>query len=159
VGIVLGLASRAELTFFDEPYLGLDAVARQVFYDRLLEDFTEHPRTVILSSHLIDEVANVLEHVLLIEDGRLLIDAPVDEVRGAVVTLTGPTAAATAAAGHREHLDRKDLGPVTQLTVRGAFDDAERADAEAAGVGVEPESLQQTIVHLTRRDATPASAR
>jgi ABC-2 type transport system ATP-binding protein len=43
VGVVIGLASRAPLTFFDEPYLGLDAVARQLFYDRLLADFAEHP--------------------------------------------------------------------------------------------------------------------
>ena len=61
VGVIIGLASRAEITFFDEPYLGLDAVARQIFYDRLLEDYTEHPRTVILSSHLIDEVSNLIE--------------------------------------------------------------------------------------------------
>ena len=50
VGVIIGIASRAEITFFDEPYLGLDAVARQIFYDRLLEDYTEHPRTIILSS-------------------------------------------------------------------------------------------------------------
>ena len=56
LGVVVGLASRAELTLFDEPYLGLDAVARQLFYDRLLADFAEHPRTVVLSTHLIDEV-------------------------------------------------------------------------------------------------------
>ena len=44
VGIVIGLAARAELTLFDEPYAGLDPVARQLFYDRLLADFAEHPR-------------------------------------------------------------------------------------------------------------------
>ncbi|HQJ34177.1 MAG TPA: ABC transporter ATP-binding protein, partial [Rhodoglobus sp.] len=65
IGVIVGLASRAPLTFFDEPYLGLDAVARQTFYDRLLEDYAEHPRTVVLSTHLIDEVANLLEHVLV----------------------------------------------------------------------------------------------
>ncbi|MBT9405000.1 ABC transporter ATP-binding protein, partial [Salmonella enterica subsp. enterica serovar Typhimurium] len=54
VGVIIGLASRAEITFFDEPYLGLDAVARQIFYDRLVEDYAEHPRTIIPSSHLID---------------------------------------------------------------------------------------------------------
>jgi ABC-type Na+ transport system ATPase subunit NatA/DNA-binding transcriptional regulator YhcF (GntR family) len=59
--------SRAEITFFDEPYLGLDAVARQIFYDRLLEDYAEHPRTIILSSHLIDEVANLLERVIVVD--------------------------------------------------------------------------------------------
>lgn len=67
VGIVIGLASRAPLTIFDEPYLGLDAVARNLFYDRLLEDYSEHPRTVVLSTHLIDEVSNILEHVIVID--------------------------------------------------------------------------------------------
>ncbi|MGO1234400.1 ABC transporter ATP-binding protein, partial [Microbacterium gubbeenense] len=66
VGVIIGIASRAEITFFDEPYLGLDAVARQIFYDRLLEDYTEHPRTILLSSHLIDEIANLIERVLVI---------------------------------------------------------------------------------------------
>ena len=87
VGVIIGLASRAEITFFDEPYLGLDAVARQIFYDRLLEDYTERPRTVILSSHLIDEVANLLEHVLVIDDGTLLVDSPADELRGSATTV------------------------------------------------------------------------
>lgn len=76
LGVTIGLASRAPLTFFDEPYLGLDAVARQLFYDRLLADYAEHPRTVVLSTHLIDEVADLLEHVLLIDKGRLVVDAP-----------------------------------------------------------------------------------
>ena len=71
VGIVIGLASRAPLTLFDEPYLGLDAVARQLFYDRLIADYAEHPRTVVLSTHLIEEIAGLLEHVLLIDRGRV----------------------------------------------------------------------------------------
>lgn len=54
LGIVIGLAARAEVTLFDEPYAGLDPMARQLFYDRLLADFAEHPRTVLLSTHLID---------------------------------------------------------------------------------------------------------
>lgn len=49
LSIVMGLAARAELTLLDEPYAGLDAVARQVFYDRLLADYTHNPRTVLLS--------------------------------------------------------------------------------------------------------------
>ena len=69
-GIIVGLASRAPLTIFDEPYLGLDAVARSLFYDRLLEDYTEHPRTVILSTHLIDEVSRLLEHVIVLDQGQ-----------------------------------------------------------------------------------------
>lgn len=89
IGVIVGLASRAPLTFFDEPYLGLDAVARQTFYDRLLEDYAEHPRTVILSTHLIDEVSNLLEHVIVIDEGRIIIDQDAESLRGSVTTLVG----------------------------------------------------------------------
>jgi len=58
LGIVIGLAARAEVTLFDEPYAGLDPVARELFYDRLLADYAEHPRTVLLATHLIDEAAD-----------------------------------------------------------------------------------------------------
>jgi len=86
VGVIVGLASRAPLTFFDEPYLGLDAVARQIFYDRLLEDYAEHPRTVVLSTHLIDEVSNLLEHVLVIDNGRIIIDEDAEVLRSSATT-------------------------------------------------------------------------
>jgi ABC-type glutathione transport system ATPase component len=88
VGIVLGLASRAPLTLFDEPYLGLDAVARQLFYDRLIADYAEHPRTVVLSTHLIEEIAGLLERVLLIDRGRVLLDADAESLRDSAVTVT-----------------------------------------------------------------------
>jgi ABC-2 type transport system ATP-binding protein len=90
VGVIVGLASRAPLTFFDEPYLGLDAVARQIFYDRLLEDYSEHPRTVVLSTHLIDEVSDLLEHVLVIDEGRLVIDDDAESLRGSATTVGTP---------------------------------------------------------------------
>src|SRR5690349_19031226 len=90
VGIVIGLASRAPLTLFDEPYLGLDAVARQLFYDRLIADYAEHPRTVVLSTHLIEEIAPLLEHVLLIDRGRVLLDADAESLRDTAATVSGP---------------------------------------------------------------------
>ena len=105
VGIVIGLAARAEITLFDEPYLGLDAVARQIFYDRLLADYAEHPRTVLLSTHLIDEVANLLEHVIVIDRGRIVIDAPADDLRGRAVTVSGRAADVDEFVTHRKVLD------------------------------------------------------
>src|SRR5699024_10103135 len=89
VGIIVGLASRAPLTFFDEPYLGLDAVARRLFFDRLLADFSAHPRTVILSTHHIDEVSDLLEHVVLLDQGRVEISAETDELRSAAIEVSG----------------------------------------------------------------------
>ena len=89
VGIIIGLASRAPLTIFDEPYLGLDAVARGLFYERLMEDYSEHPRTVILSTHLIDEVSNLLEHILVIDRGEIIINQEAEDLRGMAYTVTG----------------------------------------------------------------------
>ena len=121
VGVIIGLASRAEITFFDEPYLGLDAVARQIFYDRLLEDYTEHPRTVILSSHLIDEVANLIEKVLVIDRGRIIMDEDTDAVRDRAANIVGDAAAVEAFVAGREVIHRESLGRVSSVTVLGAL--------------------------------------
>ena len=148
VGVIVGLASRAPLTFFDEPYLGLDAVARQLFYDRLLEDFAEHPRTVVLSTHLIDEVANLLEHVVVIDQGRILIDEDAETLRGSASTVVGPRGAVDAFVATRDVLHRDGIGGLASVTVSGLSRD-DRAEAAAAGLELAPVSLQQLIVRKT----------
>ncbi|MCD1269877.1 ATP-binding cassette domain-containing protein [Microbacterium sp. MEC084] len=153
VGVIIGIASRAEITFFDEPYLGLDAVARQIFYDRLLADYAEHPRTVMLSSHLIDEVANLIERVLVIDRGRIIMDQSTDETRDAAATVVGPSAAVDDFVRGREVIHRESLGRVASVTVLGALGAAERAEVEAAGLDLAPVSLQQLIVRRTQHAA------
>ncbi|TPW70652.1 ABC transporter ATP-binding protein [Schumannella sp. 10F1B-5-1] len=148
VGVIVGLAGRAPLTFFDEPYLGLDAVARQLFYDRLLEDYSEHPRTIVLSTHLIDEVANLLEHVVVIDDGRIIVDEDAETLRGSATTVVGPRTAVDAFVGTREVLGREGIGGLASVTVAG-LDADERRDAAAAGLELAPVSLQQLVVRLT----------
>lgn len=78
---VLGLASGAPLTLFDEVHLGMDAVVRRQFYDALIAQYAEHGRTFVLSSHLIDEVSDLLEDVILIHHGTLLDAGSADELR------------------------------------------------------------------------------
>ena len=93
LGITIGLAARAEVTLFDEPYAGLDAVARQIFYDRLLADYADFPRTVLLPTHLIDEAAGLFENVVVIDRGRVVLDMTADGLRGTVTTVSGPVLA------------------------------------------------------------------
>jgi ABC-2 type transport system ATP-binding protein len=154
VGVVIGLASRAEITFFDEPYLGLDATARQIFYDRLLEDYTEHPRTVILSSHLIDEVSNLIERVLVVDRGRLILDEDTDAVRDRATNIVGDTEAVDAFVAGRDVLHRESLGRVSSVTVLGALTDADRTRLRGSGLDTAPVSLQQLVVRLTQRAAS-----
>ena len=151
LGVIVGLASRAPLTLFDEPYLGLDAVARQNFYDRLLDDYATHPRTVVLSTHLIDEVSDLLERVLLIDRGQLVIDSPADDLRGTAMTVTGPAEHVDRLVGGREVLNREEMGAFARLSVAGTFDESEQAEAERLGLSVEAVSLQQLVVHKSNQ--------
>jgi len=152
VGVIVGLASRAPLTFFDEPYLGLDAVARHIFYDRLLEDYAEHPRTIVLSTHLIDEVANLLEHVILIDQGRILFDRDADELRGSAMTVAGPRVAVESFVADRPVIGREGLGGLASATIDGRLDQGDRLRAAELGLELAPVSLQQLIIHLTGTD-------
>jgi len=158
VGVIIGLASRAEITFFDEPYLGLDAVARQIFYDRLLEDYSERPRTVILSSHLIDEVSNLLERVLVIDQGRILMDDSTDAVRGRASTIVGDATAVESFIEGREVIHRESLGRVSSVTVLGSLTARDRARLGSVGLEVAPVSLQQLVIRLAQHAEADASA-
>jgi ABC-2 type transport system ATP-binding protein len=153
VGIVIGLAARAELTMLDEPYAGLDAVARQLFYDRLLADYAEHPRTVLLSTHLIDEVADLLEHVVMIDHGRIVMDTPADEVRGQAATVSGSSVAVEEFASGRHVLHRRSMLTRASVVITGELDDYDRHRAMELRLNVEPLSLQELMV-LTSESAT-----
>ncbi|WP_062531076.1 ABC transporter ATP-binding protein [Demequina rhizosphaerae] len=148
IGAIVGIASRAELTLLDEPYAGLDAVARHIFYDRLLEDYAAHPRTILLSTHLIDEAADLLDHVLVIHEGRIEIDADTEELRGSASTLVGHAADVEAFVAGREVLAREHIGGIASATVAGLGAD-DKARAASSGLEVTPVSLQQLIVRRT----------
>ncbi|MCD9024123.1 ABC transporter ATP-binding protein [Cohnella silvisoli] len=149
VGIIVGLASRAPLTFFDEPYLGLDAVARSLFYDRLLEDYAEHPRTIVLSTHLIDEVSQLLEHVLVIDNGKLIINEEAEALRGRASTVVGLTSKVETFLAGKEVIHREPLGGLISVTLLGALTAQDRKKAAELGLEITPVSLQQMIVYLT----------
>lgn len=149
VGIVLGVAARAELTFFDEPYLGLDAVARQLFYDRLLADYAEHPRTIVLSTHLIDEISNLLEYVVVLDRGRLALDAPADDLRGRAVTVSGSTRVVDDFIRGQQVWHRQAVGSRAVVTVAGPIDGPQRRRAGDLGLQLEAVSLQDVVVRST----------
>jgi ABC-2 type transport system ATP-binding protein len=153
LGIVIGLAARAEVTLFDEPYAGLDAVARQLFYDRLLADYAEHPRTVLLSTHLIDEAAGLLERVVVLDRGQVVLDTPADELRGAATSVSGPAIAVTEFTAGRTVWDRRRIGAQESAVVAGVLDDADHARARALRLHLEPLTLQQVVVHAAARPA------
>jgi ABC-2 type transport system ATP-binding protein len=149
LGVVLGLAARTPLTILDEVYLGMDAVARTHFYRELLADYLAHPRTIILATHLIEEVADLFEQVIIIDQGRLLLHEDAEALRGRGVTVTGPAAAVDGFVVGRKVLGEQTLGGTKSATVYGRLEAADVAHGEAAGLTFGAVGLQELFVHLT----------
>src|SRR5262249_23950686 len=143
LGIVVGLATRAPLTIYEESHLGLDAPSRYAFYDELLADYAEHPRTVIISTHLIDEVARLFEQVVIIDRGRLVVQQEADGLRARAVAVTGPVAAVddfvdSAVRGGASLLAQRELGPTRSATLYGGLDSEQEAAARSRGLELGP---------------------
>ena len=156
LAIVISLAARAPYTFMDEPYLGLDPGHRALFYEEFARALAEHPRTVILSTHLIDEVSDLLENVVMIEDGRVTVDADIDDARDSAFVLRGLEPVVRDVVGARRILREHRLGNILSVTVDGTATAEDRRRADAANVSVEPVTLQELVAARGMRGADDA---
>ena len=86
---IVGLAARCPLTIFDEPTTGMDSTVRKDFYRVLLKDYITHPRTILLSSHQIQEIEHLLEDVLILDHGKLLMHESIDDLRAYALKVSG----------------------------------------------------------------------
>ena len=151
VGVIVGLASRAPITIFDEPYIGMDPVARKLFYDRLLADYSEYPRTILLSTHLIDEAADLMEHVLVMEEGRIILDAKTDDLRGTAMSVEGLSTTVNDFTKNLDVLGSTVIGSFSRTNVSG-LSQAQKRDATDLGLNLIPLSLQELIISKTQLD-------
>jgi ABC-2 type transport system ATP-binding protein len=149
LAITLGLASRSPLTMFDESYLGLDAPSRAIFYEEILADYIRHPRTIVISTHLIEEVSSLFEEVAIIDKGKLLMQAETEQMLAHGAVVTGPAVQVDLFANGHTILGHRQLGPTKSVTLYGALTDAERERALDSGIDIGPVSLQDLFIHLT----------
>lgn len=145
VAIILGLASRAPVTLLDEPYLGLDVNARAMFHDLLLRDYAAHPRTVLLSTHLVAESEALFDRVLILDQGRVCVDSGREESRDLAFTVSGVTATVDRLTGGYPVLQSHVVGGLKSVTVRGRVDDHLRSQADHLGAQLAPASLQGLV--------------
>lgn len=145
VAIVLGLASRAPVTLLDEPYLGLDVTARSVFHEVLLRDYTHHPRTIVLSTHLIEESEGLFDRVVIVDRGRVRVDRERDGIADLAFTMSGPVDVVDRFSTERTILHTHSVSGLKSVTVEGASDEGTAAAAEAAGVRIAPVTLPQLV--------------
>lgn len=150
VTIIVALASKADITILDEPVAGLDVVARDDFYRLLLEEHEATGRTFIVSTHIIEEAANVFEQVIFLKDGEILLKEDTQELLDRAVHVSGlaedvDNACAGLEIHHVEQMGRSK--GVTVLLAPG------EQIADGYDVTVQPVSLQNLFVALCGREA------
>jgi len=144
--LIIALCVPAEYIFLDEPVLGLDANHRELFYQELIETYSDNPRTFVISTHLIEEVANLIEHVFVLDDHRLTLDGDVSDILTQAYTITGPATDVTAYTQGLNLIGEDHLGGITAHYVYGSLNnDRPLPDT----VTVEHLDLQKLFVNLT----------
>lgn len=149
VGLIIGLCSNAEITIFDEPYVGLDAVAREIFYKTLIEEYHNNPRTIILSSHLIEEVEKMFEDVIIINKGKVLMSEEMEVVRTKAVIIEGNEEKILQFIKKEKILNVEKMGRFISISLYGELNKEEVALLENNGASIKPLPLQKLFVHLT----------
>ena len=150
VTIIVALASKADITILDEPVAGLDVVAREDFYRLLLEEHEATGRTFIVSTHIIEEAANVFEEVIFLKDGEILLKEDTQELLDRTVHVSGLAEEVDAACAGLEIHHAEQMGRSKGVTVLLSGD---QQIADGYDVTVQPVSLQNLFVALCGREA------
>ena len=126
--LALVMAIDAKLLVLDEPTLGLDILYRKQFYQNLLEDYFDEQKTIIVTTHQVEEIEHILTDLMFIRDGRITLSATMDEISERFVEVMVPAENVAAA---------KALNPIDERLVFGKsvmlFDGVPRAQVAALG--------------------------
>jgi len=150
--LVIAILSRCPLTLLDEPTIGLDAAHRKEFASLLLKDYSNYPRTIIVSSHLISELEGLMEQVVLIDNGRLVFHKAIEDVQSYALYLTGRRDILAELESRHRVIYSESMGEMLVLGVVNDFSDDELRRLETLGVEVSAMSVQDVCVNLTRPD-------
>jgi ABC-2 type transport system ATP-binding protein len=148
--LALIMAIDAKLLVLDEPTLGLDILYRKSFYDTLLNDYFDHSRTIVVTTHQVEEVQHILTDLMFVNRGRIVLDCSMEafEQRYAEVMVTPDQLAAARA-----------LNPIHERQVFGRglllFDGVDRKTLAAFGE-VRTPSIADLFVAVIGADAAPS---
>lgn len=145
--LILGLSVNVPYLLFDEPVLGLDAQHRDLFYRLLMEKYAEKPCTIVISTHLIAEVAGLIEHTVIIRDGRILKDCLSEELLADTYGISGPAGAVDDYAAGRHILSESRLGGLKTVCLQGCPDQPLPAGLEFSRL-----NLQEYFVSLMEEE-------
>lgn len=144
--IVISLASRSEITLFDEPVLGLDAVARDLFYRELLEEYSENPRLFIISTHLIEETTDIFDEIIILREGEFVLQSPVEELKAKAFYVSGQSDHVEKYIGTHKVLSYEKIGDLAMAVVEGRLD----TEKGFHKLNFSPITIQNLFINITK---------
>jgi len=110
VHLALTMAIDAKLLVLDEPTLGLDILARRSFFDALVNDYMDETRTILITTHQVEEVENLLTDVIFIDRGRIVLDSSLEDIATRYAAVAVADDKVAAARAERPFFERRTLG-------------------------------------------------
>ena len=143
--LALVMAIDARLLIMDEPTLGLDILFRRQFFEQLLNDYFDEQRTILISTHQVEEVENILTHVVFMDHGRIVLNRPLAELESSFVELHCVGEAVSRAVSI-PHVGKQAGGEGTRIIIRGDSEDR----SVAVGSGEADDSIDLPSRPATR---------
>lgn len=154
--LALILAIDAKLLVLDEPTLGLDLLFRRSFYDNLLNDYFNKERTILVTTHQVEEIENILTDVLFIQHGRIVLDTAMESLGERFVQLVPTVDNVSAARALKPFYEREIFGRVSML-----YDGRAQAELARFGETRSPSVADLFVAMMGRAEAeqTPAATK
>ena len=147
--LALTAAIDAKLMILDEPTLGLDVLSRKAFYEMLIDEWCDGERSVLISTHQVEEIESLLSDVLMLNEGKLVLSISLEDMDRRFVALSHDNAVAEQMAAAHPLLKYRVQG-VGSAPYASLFDGEPPANVQALGRRVRP-SLVDLFVALTRK--------
>ena len=151
--IILALSSGAEILCFDEPVLGLDANHRELFYKELLKIYEKTEKTIIISTHLIEEVANIIEEVIILKDGQVIKSGEIEEILSSAYLISGKDDIVEKYL--KECVKKEDIVSIEEMaSLKKAIIWGEKnlLKIKTLGLNLEKVELQKLFISLTKKE-------
>lgn len=150
--IITTLASNANVLIFDEPVLGLDANHRELFYKVLMENYIENPKTIILSTHIIEEVSNLIEKVIILNNSKVISSDEAEELLNKAYTVSGLIENIDKFVEAKNIVNVEEITSFKSATIIGNLTKEDKELAEDLGLKFSKVELQKLFIYLTEKE-------
>ncbi|OUP51282.1 ATP-binding cassette domain-containing protein [Lachnoclostridium sp. An181] len=149
--IITALSLNVPYLIFDEPVLGLDANHRELFYKLLLSDYEKNPRTIVIATHLIEEVSSLIEEIIIIDNGRVLLSDTAEHLLAKGYSIAGTPANIDAYCKGKDVVGYDEIAGMKIAYILGDVQE----DAVTPDMHISTINLQKLFVKLTERGGKP----